>query len=184
LSDPAHNTYSAIILAGGEGRRAGGADKGLLLHRGAPLIEHVIATIAPQVDDIIISANRNIERYRSYGHEVIRDNADIHQGPLSGMLACLPVCRHERVLVVPCDMPNLPDDLVDRLGPVNSADISIAQVDSQLQLAMIVHRNLAPSIEAALDNDELSLMRWVKSCNYHSVTFDERSRFSNLNEGI
>jgi molybdopterin-guanine dinucleotide biosynthesis protein A len=184
LSDPAHNTYSAIILAGGEGRRAGGADKGLLLHRGAPLIEHVIAVIAPQVDDIIISANRNTGRYQDYGYDVIRDTDDIRQGPLSGILACLPACRHERVLVVPCDMPNLPDNIVDRLGAENSADISIAEVDSQLQLAMIVRRSLAPSIAAALASDELSLMRWVKSRNYRSVTFDKKSRFTNLNEGI
>ena len=184
MSDPVHNSYSAIILAGGEGRRAGGVDKGLVLHRGAPLIEHVITAIAPQVDDIIISANRNIERYRGYGYDVIRDNDDIRQGPLSGILACLPACRHERVLVVPCDMPNLPDDLVDRLGSEHSADISIAQVDSRLQLAMIMQRNLSLSIAAALDSDELSLMRWVKSCNYQSVTFDEKSRFTNLNQGI
>ena len=184
LSDPSHNNYSAIILAGGEGRRAGGADKGLLLHQGAPLIEHVIRTIAPQVDDIVISANRNIEQYQAYGYEVIGDRGGIRQGPLSGILACLPACRHERVLVIPCDMPNLPDDIVARLAAEGSAEVIIAEVDSQMQLALLLRRSLLPSIEAALDEGELSLMRWVRSCNYRRVPFHEQSHFTNLNEGI
>ena len=47
---------TAILLAGGAGRRMGGEDKGLLKLKGKSLAEWVLARIAPQVDEILISA--------------------------------------------------------------------------------------------------------------------------------
>lgn len=54
-----NHSLSGVILAGGRGRRPGVRDKGLIMLQGHPLIEHVIAALAPQVDGIVINANRN-----------------------------------------------------------------------------------------------------------------------------
>ena len=64
---------SGIVLAGGLGRRMGGVDKGLQLLHGRPLIAHVLARLAPQVDEIVINANQNQERYAAFGHRVVPD---------------------------------------------------------------------------------------------------------------
>ena len=174
---------SCIILAGGEGKRAGGSDKGLLPYKGRPLIEHVIDTIKFQVDDIIISANRNIDLYERYTNKVINDFSDNYRGPLAGMAACLPHCKHELVLVVACDMPALPADLVDRLATdIQNRSICIATVDKHHQLAMIIKRNLLESIQQQLNDKQLKLIQWVESVPYATVSFDDMpGAFTNLN---
>ncbi len=178
--------FSCIILAGGEGKRAGGSDKGLLLYKEKPLIEHVINTIKFQVDDIVISANRNIDSYEQYTNKVINDFSDNYRGPLAGMAACLSHCKHEPVLVVACDMPALPEDLVDRLAAdIQNRSINIATIDKHHQLAMIVKKDLLESIQQQLNDNQLKLIQWVESVSYATVSFDDiPDAFTNLNKLI
>jgi len=174
---------SCIILAGGEGKRAGGLDKGLINYQGKPLVEHVIAAIKNQVDDIVISANRNVTTYQQYAAKVISDTAEHYQGPLAGIAACLKHCKHEQVLVIACDIPALPSDLVERLyAPLQNLDISIATVDNHHQLAMILKQHLSSSIQLCLNNNALKLIQWVESVPYTTVSFDDvPEAFTNLN---
>ena len=175
--------FSCIILAGGEGKRAQGMDKGLVLYNDRPLIEHVIDAIKNQVDDIVISANRNIEAYDQYTGKVITDSSNNYQGPLAGIAASLPYCKHELVLVVACDMPGLPANLVERLATdIQNKSICIAIVDGHHQLAMIIKKDLLESIRQRLNNDQLKLIQWVESVAYNTVDFDDIPQaFINLN---
>ncbi len=174
---------SCIILAGGEGKRVAGSDKGLLDYQGKPLIEHVISTVKKQVNDIVISANRNLNTYKKYSDCVISDSASDYHGPLAGIAACLPHCRQQQVLVVACDMPALPGDLVKRLEQNKSAHaISIASIGKHHQMALLVDKNQSTIIQQRLDDKKLSLIQWVESVSHVSVNFDERAdAFLNLN---
>ncbi len=93
----------------------GGLDKGLVCYRGKPLVDWVIGCLRPQVDELLISANRNLGEYSSRGYRVVPDSLPDFQGPLAGVLACWGVAQNEWMLSVPCDVPRLPVDLVDRL---------------------------------------------------------------------
>jgi molybdopterin-guanine dinucleotide biosynthesis protein A len=104
-----------VVLAGGLGRRMGGADKGLIEYQGRPLIEWALAALASQVDEIFISANRNLDRYAAYGYRVLPDTLPDFPGPLAGVLAALEAVDTGWLLVVPCDTPHLPADLASRL---------------------------------------------------------------------
>ncbi len=184
---------SCIILAGGRGKRAGGLDKGLLPYEkktgknktanNKPLIEYVIDAVKKQVDDIVISANRNTESYKRYSANVIGDSTEDYQGPLAGIAACLKHCRHELVLVVACDMPNLPATLVTRLiSNIQNNSISIATVDNHHQLALIIKGNMLDSVQQRLKNNQLKLIQWVESVPYNTVSFDDiADAFVNLN---
>ncbi|HEB81995.1 MAG TPA: molybdenum cofactor guanylyltransferase [Gammaproteobacteria bacterium] len=174
---------SAIILAGGEGRRAGGRDKGLIDYQGKPLIEHVIEHIRPQCDDIIISANRNLDSYGRYTDKVISDEADSYRGPLAGIAACLPHCAHALALVVACDMPQLPAPLADRLlAHMTDADVAIACVDGHHQLALLLKTSLQKSIDDRLAGNRLKLIDWVRAQKHASISFDDIPQaFANLN---
>ncbi len=176
-------SVSCIILAGGEGRRFHHADKGLVEFNGQPLIAHVMAALKHQVDDVVISANRNFERYRAFSPSVVPDVNEKH-GPLSGIVAALPVCRHEQVLVVPCDMPFLPDDLLARLLAGSAQhDISIAEVQDRLQLVLLMHKSLLASAQDRLAAGDYRLMQWVKACSPAVINFDDRAAaFKNINE--
>ena len=106
---------TGAILAGGAARRMQGNDKGLLPLCGEPLIKHTLTALAPQVERLMINANRNLQDYAAFGYPVTADDRQGLQGPLAGMLRCLQQAETEFVVVVPCDSPFLPDDLVERL---------------------------------------------------------------------
>ncbi len=174
---------SCIILAGGQGKRAGGRDKGLVLYHNKPLIKYVIDVIKPQVDDIVISANRNINSYHQFAKQVKHDTDENYHGPLAGIAACLPLCKHDVVLVVACDMPLLPGKLVKRLATgIQGKSACIATINHYHQLAMLIKKNSAVSIQSHLEKNQLKLIQWVKSMPYTSVSFDDiPEAFVNLN---
>ena len=158
-------TVSCLILAGGESKRMNHSDKGLILFKGRPLVEHIISALEGQVDDFVISANRNIDTYRQLSSTVIADVGD-KNGPLSGIAAALPACQHELVLVVPCDMPNLPTDLVEILSAnLGEADLSIIEVHNRTQLVFLMRKSLLASVQHQLLSSQYKLMHWVKSCS-------------------
>jgi molybdopterin-guanine dinucleotide biosynthesis protein A len=105
------------VIAGGQSRRMGGAEKAFVELGGVPLLERVISRIAPQVDEVVINANGDAARFGRFGCRVIADVLD--QGtPLAGLHAVL--CHAQAngfaaVLTVPSDAPFLPLNLVSRL---------------------------------------------------------------------
>jgi molybdopterin-guanine dinucleotide biosynthesis protein A len=108
----------AVVLAGGLARRMGGGDKPLRLLGGRPLLDHVLARIAPQVGRIALNANGDPARFASYGLPVLPDPLPDHPGPLAGILAGLDWAAGigaATLLSVAGDAPFLPRDLVARL---------------------------------------------------------------------
>lgn len=180
--DPIDKKFSCIILAGGEGRRVGGQDKGLISYKNATLIQHVINSVQPQSDEIIISANRNIDTYKEYGFKIISDDADHYLGPLAGITAALPHCKHNWVLVVPCDMPFLPNDLTTALAQrMSNSNICVVESEKKLQLVFLLNKILLPSLLSSLEDGQLRLIKWVKSQNPSVVSFPETHSFKNFN---
>ena len=105
-----------VILAGGQARRMGGADKAFLPLAGRPLIAHVLDRLEPQVERVLISANGDAARFQGFGCPVVPDATP--QGPLSGILAALTAAAGmgaTHVVSTPCDTPFLPGDLVPQL---------------------------------------------------------------------
>ena len=102
---PDRSNITAVILAGGRGKRLGGQDKGLVELDGKPLIEHILDAIASQVDRVTINANRNQQSYANYGYPVINDNMADYQGPLAGFAAALSACNTDYIVTLPCDGP-------------------------------------------------------------------------------
>ena len=80
---------TAVILAGGLGRRMGRVDKGLQLLDGKPLVQWVLERLAPQADEVLLNANQNTERYETFGYPVIGDQIGGFAGPLAGLHAAL-----------------------------------------------------------------------------------------------
>jgi len=106
---------TGLILAGGAGSRVSGQDKGLLYYRGQLMIEKQLEWLAGQVDSIVISANRNLDKYRSYGFPVVTDLTDEFPGPLDGINQGLQSCKTTHLYVHPVDVPFLPDNLVEQI---------------------------------------------------------------------
>tara|TARA_R110000823_G_scaffold130015_16_gene258062 strand:- start:9130 stop:9711 length:582 start_codon:yes stop_codon:yes gene_type:complete len=180
---------TGLILAGGAGRRVGHRDKGLLPWAGKPLIAHVCSRIRPQVSALIISCNRNRATYLKYASTTVTDGRTDFQGPLAGIEAALPEIETEYLLVVTCDMPQLPKDLASRLrgtmlaNPALDACYAHDGERAQYLCTLIRHASLQ-TLPAFLDAGERAVHRWYLAKQVAEVDFSDcREAFRNLNEG-
>ena len=183
---PDRSNITAVVLAGGRGRRMGGKDKGLVELDGRPLIEHIINAITPQVDAIIINANRNQQIYADYGQPVINDNMEDYQGPLAGFAAALSACSSEYIMTLPCDGPYVPADLAKRLCNTlieNDAEIAVAHDGHRMQpVYALIHRSLLPSLQAFLDAGDRKIDLWYARHDTALADFsDVMETFFNIN---
>lgn len=177
---------TGLILAGGAARRMGGGDKGLTMLAGKPLIEYALERLGPQVDALIINANRNLARYADYGHPVAADNQQGFQGPLAGMASGLRAATTEFMVCAPCDSPLLPEDLVSRLFRQlreQDAELSVAHNGERLQPVFTLMRTaLAGSLLAFLEEGGRKIDRWFQGHTLAVADFsDQPEAFSNVN---
>jgi molybdopterin-guanine dinucleotide biosynthesis protein A len=177
---------TAVILAGGQARRMGGQDKGLIELSGTPLIEYVIAVLQPQLENIVINANRNAGIYASYGFPVIADDYEGYNGPLAGIASCMKAIDTEYLITTPCDTPLLPQDLVSRMFvslEENQAEISVADSGERLQpVFSLIKCSLLDSLLDYLDAGERKIDRWFKQHRMITVDFsDQPDTFLNVN---
>lgn len=177
---------TGVILAGGRGRRMDGADKGLQELAGRPLVQWVLAALAPQVDAVLISANRNLARYRAFGYPVLADRIADSAGPLAGLHAALAHAATPLLISAPCDSPFLPNDVARRLRAAlreNSAEIAVARTGERVHRAVcLLRRELRPRLEAFLASGGRRLADWHASLRIVEVGFDDQPEaFGNIN---
>jgi molybdenum cofactor guanylyltransferase len=179
-------SITGIVLAGGLSRRMGGADKCLIDFLGRPLIAHVIERLNPQVDEVLINANRELGRYAALGFPVIQDDIAGFAGPLAGFSLGLQHARHEYLLTVPCDSPLLPLDLAQRLLASmleHRTDIAVASSDGNAHpVFCLCKKDVLKSLKNYLAGDGHKVSVWQKSLKYIEVDFSDcADAFVNLN---
>ncbi|MEK6749355.1 MAG: molybdenum cofactor guanylyltransferase MobA [Pseudomonadota bacterium] len=114
-----------LILAGGAGRRMEGQDKAWLEINGQPLIEILLTSLRPQCAQILISANRNIEKFSALGAPVVTDEHYRGAGPLAGIYNALAHCTTPNLITVAVDTPGIPANYVSRFMRVRTAETRI-----------------------------------------------------------
>ncbi len=184
--DHALSPVSGVILAGGEARRMGGSDKGLVTVAGRPMVEYVLESLRPQVDFLLINANRNHDAYTRYGLPVLADALTGFQGPLAGMASALRAVRTPLVVTVPCDSPFVPACLVQRLRDALSAsgaEIATAHDGRRMQPVFSLLRvELAESVERFLARGERKIDLWFSGHRTAIADFSDRPEtFLNVN---
>lgn len=182
---------SALVLAGGEGRRMGYLNKGLQPFHGRPLVAHVLDALRPHVDYLAVSANQDLPEYESLGVPVFADDPAFQvQGPLAGIVSALPQFPEglDAMLVVPCDSPLLPADLVPRLADALFAPqgprVVIAATEGSPHHGVFM---LRPSVLLTLiphlrEGADFSLRAWLQRSPCGIVQFDDTPAFSNIND--
>jgi len=182
----ATGNITGIILAGGRARRMGGQDKGLIQLARKPMIEYVLNAIEPQVDAIIINANRNQKVYGKYGFTVVADQIEDYCGPLAGMASGLQAAKTPFVVTVPCDSPLIPDDLVQKLYSTlqdEDAEICTALSNGRLQpVFTLMKSKLLNSMLDFLNNGERKIDKWFEKHRLAIADFSEQPEtFININ---
>ena len=177
---------TGVVLAGGQGSRMGGVDKGLQPFRGRPMVAHVIERLEPQVDELLVNANRNPGDYQRFGHRVIADEIPGFAGPLAGFERGLAHAAGELVATVPCDSPFLPRDLVARLRAAleaRDAELAVAKTGDQAHpVFCLMRRGVHASLESFLAAGERKIDKWYAGLKIAEVAFDdEPDAFLNIN---
>lgn len=177
---------TGIILAGGQARRMGGINKGLVEFRGTPLVRHVISRFAPQVDHLLLNANQELGQYRALGYPVIADDAQDFAGPLAGFLAGMRAATTPLVATVPCDSPFLPENLVTRLAAELESgdfDLAAAQAGGHLQpVFCLCKTTLRDDLAAFLQQGGRKVEQWQARHKMATVPFDDTPQaFANFN---
>ncbi|WP_310491592.1 molybdenum cofactor guanylyltransferase MobA [Dechloromonas sp.] len=177
---------TGVILAGGLGTRMGGVDKGLQLYDGKALVWHVAKRLAPQVDHLLINANRSEAEYASFGYPVLADQIIGFAGPLAGLHAALAAAQTPLVLTAPCDSPRLPLDLVYRLHCAlqsANANLAIASAGGRLHPVFCLCRSsLLGQLEAYLEGGGRKVAAWCADMGAVEVDFSDQSEaFGNFN---
>lgn len=177
---------TALILAGGRAARMGGADKGLLDCGGRRLLEEVLDRVAPHVEHILISANRNLDAYRRYGHPVITDAMADFAGPLAGVERGLDRCSTDWLWIVPCDAPRVDGELLTRLMTACRSSNATAAVPiehgSLHPTFALVHRSLHAALAEFLSRDKRAVRDWLAALAATRVECDDHPEwFANIN---
>jgi molybdopterin-guanine dinucleotide biosynthesis protein A len=185
---------TGLVLAGGRGSRMGGVDKGLQNHLGMPLALHSLLRLQLQVGSAMLNANRNLGAYESMGVPVWPDSQADFAGPLAGMLVGLEHCETPWLVTVPCDTPNFPTNLVERLAAAaqaEDAEIAMAatrEPDEQGQTVVqvqpvfcLLKASLLESLQAFLDSGQRKIDRWTAQHRCTTVVFEDSAAFFNAN---
>ncbi len=186
---PQRTELTALILAGGQGRRMNGHDKGLIEFEQRPMIAHVIDGLHGQAAHIIISANRNLDRYRAFGFEVVSDSYGDYSGPLAGIASSLSRCPSRYLLTLPCDTPRVHPQLSPRLAKTmedHHKPLVIAHDGRRLQTLFMLmdleHPGLRESLVQFVQNGQRKVRDWIARQAYAIASFsDQPEAFININ---
>ncbi len=184
---------TGLILAGGRASRMGGVDKGLQNHLGLPLAMQALLRLQPQVGALMLNANRNLSAYASLGVPVWPDapagRGEPYPGPLAGFLAGLAHCETPYLVTVPCDVPNFPTDLVDRLAAAlvaEGAEVAVAATleDGRVQVQPVfclMAANVLESLVAFTQGGQHKVDHWTGQQRCATVLFADVDAFFNAN---
>ena len=177
---------SALILAGGRGSRMGGQDKGLITVAGKPAIEHVLERLRPQLNTILISANRNLDRYAAYGYPLVKDHSSDFPGPLAGIAAGFDACHSDWLLCLPVDAPLLDAHYVQRMKTAvqdSGADAALATLNGRPEpVFCLLHRRHQPALLDYLASGKRAVQGWLQEIGAQAVDFSDcPEQFMNLN---
>lgn len=189
-AEPNREAVTGVLLAGGRARRMGGVDKGLIELAGRPLAAYAFERLRPQIDAVLINANRHADEYAALGAEVVPDSIADYPGPLAGLLAGMQAARTPLVVTAPCDSPFVPSDLVARLrAALEAADADLAVAhdgERQQPVFMLARTALTADLERWLSEGGRKIDAWfadhrVADADFSDVATGVTGAFRNIN---
>ncbi|BDU16370.1 NTP transferase domain-containing protein [Lysobacter auxotrophicus] len=170
------------ILAGGRASRLGGIDKAWLMRDGMPQVERWRKRFATDVSNVIVSANREPERYERIGLRAVRDRVTVDLGPLAGLDALAAACQTPWLLTLPVDLIGVKDCLVPSLSAAAGSHGAYAVDDDGPQplVALWSVASLREATAHAIDAGDLAVHSLQRRLRMVAVRLDG-VRFGNLN---
>lgn len=170
------------LLAGGRGSRLGGVDKAWLQRDGIPQVLRFARRFPGETGPVLVSANRDLQRYAEAGLQAVPDRLPADSGPLAGIEALAAACTTPWLLTLPVDLFDVNDCLVRTLASGATAAGAVAEDDDALQPLVTLYRvaPLRTALTGAIAAGELAPRRLQERLELPRVRF-AGVRFGNLN---
>ncbi|MGK9064155.1 molybdenum cofactor guanylyltransferase MobA [Stutzerimonas chloritidismutans] len=177
---------SILILAGGQGSRMGGLDKGLVDWHGKPFVAWIHDVARPLTDELLISCNRNQDRYACFADRLVGDAEPGYPGPLAGIMAGLAASRGRWTLTLPCDSPRIDQSLLQQMYETAlltpRLPLMVRQSGRWQPLFCVIPTHLSAEIEAAWHAGERSNYRVLERLGAQALDLEpDDERLVNLN---
>ncbi len=169
---------SAVILVGGEARRANGREKYFFTYGGQTFIERLLDSLGRVVDEIVIVARDpdQCRRFNDIANPKVRCIHDIRQGigPIGGLHAGSIEAKGDLLFVSACDMPCIDPGVVAHLfDRIDDCDAAIPSWNmDMLEPLHAVYRRTA-LLQYLDSHDSLSLRTMIRSISTCYVPVDE-----------
>lgn len=178
---------TAVILAGGRATRMQG-EKPLRLLKGRTLLRHSKDLVAPLADEVLIASGAR-ELELPDGVKSVPDTPGFEgQGPLSGILAGLDAARNDRVIVLACDLPNLPTALLERLLATLADDCACCWCEHsghpEPLAAAMLRTPARQAVRNALANGAYKVVPCWRSMTHRVLSEDDLAEFAPLSRAF
>ncbi len=180
-----NHSVTVVILAGGQSKRMQVQNKATILFKGKPLITHVIDRMKTQAKHIVINTHRNQKDFEIFHLPLIDDILDIQEGPLLGILTSLQAIKTDWIQFVPCDTPNLPNDLIAILMEEVEAKKTLVAVpetsDGLQSTCLLCHSSTLNNLQIFFNQGGRKIEDWIRQLAFSIVQFNDESQFLNVN---
>ncbi|CAM8455191.1 MobA Molybdopterin-guanine dinucleotide biosynthesis protein A [Candidatus Methylopumilus universalis] len=180
-----NHSVTVVILAGGQSKRMQVQNKATILFKGKPLITHVIDRMKTQAKHIVINTHRNQKDFEIFHLPLIDDILDIQEGPLLGILTSLQAIKTDWIQFVPCDTPNLPNDLIAILMKEVEAEKTLVAVpetsDGLQSTCLLCHSSTLNNLQIFFNQGGRKIEDWIRQLAFSTVQFNDVSQFLNVN---
>lgn len=180
-----NHSVTVVILAGGQSKRMQVQNKATVLLEGKPLITHVIDRMKTQAKHTVINTHRNQKDFEIFHLPLIDDILDIQEGPLLGILTSLQTIKTDWIQFVPCDTPNLPNDLIAILMEEVEAKKTLVAVpetsDGLQSTCLLCHSSTLNNLQIFFNQGGRKIEDWIRQLAFSIVQFNDESQFLNVN---
>lgn len=180
-----NHSVTVVILAGGQSKRMQVQNKATVLLEGKPLITHVIDRMKTQVKRTVINTHRNQKDFEIFHLPLIDDILDDQEGPLLGILTSLQAIKTDWIQFVPCDTPNLPNDLIAILMEEVEAKKTLVAVpetsDGLQSTCLLCHSSTLNNLQIFFNQGGRKIEDWIRQLAFSIVQFNDESQFLNVN---
>ena len=180
-----NHSVTVVILAGGQSKRMQVQNKATVLLEGKPLITHVIDRMKTQAKHTVINTHRNQKDFEIFHLPLIDDILDIQEGPLLGILTSLQAIKTDWIQFVPCDTPNLPNDLIAILMEEVAAKKTLVAVpetsDGLQSTCLLCHSSTLNNLQIFFNQGGRKIEDWIRQLAFSIVQFNDESQFLNVN---
>ena len=182
----------SVILTGGKSSRMGYENKSFLKIKDKSFIEILTESLKYKSHEIIINANRDINKYKVFGYKVVSDKIDGYRGPLAGLHSALDLYKNSKediwFALFPTDAPIINTGIIDNFFSITEKKnkVYICKIDNIIEpmFSFWSSKIFLELNEVLLKNNGYKIMKFAEEVGYEFINFQKNKKieFFNVND--